>query len=228
MERFQSEVSVTNYPIRKGFAFFSKLWVALVMGALVLASTSEAHAQGKPAILRPSDRPWFFAAGIGPTFYAFNRGCGRYGFYYRGGRGYCSRTHFKLGLDIGYHFSKKFEGPAIGASIEQEFDDGFYFFNPAFKFWWDIEIADMAIYITPQAKVGYAMGSDWFRSSNFIHGFNIGAGVECRLVLHNRGLVFLRPIQIDTYIGDFGPYAGSGVDFVINWTILLGGGVVWD
>jgi hypothetical protein len=197
------------------------LLLALVAGCTLLFFSSSSQAQGRPAILRPSDRPWFFEAGIGPSFYAFYERC-------RGfrGRGYlCRRTQFKLGLDIGYHFSGDFEGPAIGASIEQTFDDEFYFFNPAFKFWWDIEIADMAIYVTPFAKAGYAMGSTYF--DNFIHGFNIGAGVEGRLVLHNRGLVFLRPVQIDTYLGDFEEYDFDDVDFVVTWTILLGGGVVW-
>lgn len=195
---------------------------ALVASATTSLVANDAEAQGKPAILRPSDRPWFFAAGIGPAFYAFYDRC-------RGfrGRGYlCNHTQFKLGLDIGYHFSGKFEGPAIGASIEQTIDNEFYFFNPAFKFWWDIEIADMAIYVTPFAKVGYAMGSVYF--DNFIHGFNIGAGVEGRVILHNRGLLFLRPIQIDTYLGDFEEFNNRDIDFVVTWTILLGGGVVWD
>jgi hypothetical protein len=216
---------VSNYSISKGFKRRRAPLMAALLTALMLVCVAEdSWAQRRPAILRPSDRPWFFAAGIGPTFYAFHRGCGRYGRF--GRRGYCSDVHFKVGLDIGYHFSGDFEGPAIGASIEQEFDNDFYFFNPAFKFWWDIEIADMAIYITPQAKAGYAMGTAWF--DDFIHGFNIGAGVECRLVLHNRGLVFLRPIQIDTYLGDFDDFGGDDdVDFVINWSILLGGGVVW-
>jgi hypothetical protein len=196
--------------------------LALGLGVSSLFLGTEAGAQGRPQILRPSDRPWFFAGGIGPSFYAFYEPC-------RGfrGRGFlCRRTQFKVGLDLGYHFSGRFEGPAIGLSIEQTFDSDFYFFNPAFKFWWDIEIADMAIYITPFAKAGYAMGSAYF--DDLIHGFNIAGGVEGRVILHNRGLLFLRPIQIDTYLGDFEDFDNDDVDFVVTWTILVGGGVVWD
>jgi hypothetical protein len=193
--------------------------IATAVAGVVFCAASQSFAQGRPAILRPSDRPHFFAAGIGPVFYAINDRCGPFRRYS------CRRTQFKVGMDYGYHFSGRFEGPAIGASIEQTFDDEFYFFNPAFKFWWDIEIADMAVYIAPFAKAGYALGSAYF--DQFIHGFNIGAGVEGRVVLHNRGLVFLRPFQFDTYLGDFDVF-DDDVDFIINIGFLLGGGVVWD
>lgn len=203
-----------------------RLYVRILLSlAMTLACASASRdAAAAPAILEPSDRPHFFAGGIGPNFYAFNRGCGG---RFRN-RYVCGRTTFKVGLDYGYHFSGKFEGPAIGVSVEQTFDDALYTFNPAFKFWWDIEIADMAIYITPWAKAGYMLGSDFLDDDIFVddtvHGFNIGAGVEGRVVLNNRGLLFLRPIHIDTFLGDF---PGDEI-FVLNWTVLLGGGVVWD
>lgn len=203
-------------PIYKG------LVSSCVLALAVLTLPGEAEAQ--PEILRPSDRPHFFAGGIGPNFYAFHRSCaGRFASRY-----VCRRTSFKVGLDYGYHFSGEFEGPAIGVSIEQTFDDALYTFNPAFKFWYDIEIADMAIYVTPWAKAGYMLGSDFLDPdpfvSNVVHGFNIGFGAEGRVVLHNRGLLFLRPIHVDTFLGDF---PGDTV-FVFNWSVLLGGGVVWD
>lgn len=201
--------------------FYANLLSSL---AAILALAVAPDAAAAPDILQPSDRPHFFAGGIGPNFYAFNRGCGgRFGNRY-----VCGRTSFKVGLDYGYHFSGKFEGPAIGASIEQTFDDQLYTFNPAFKFWWDIEIADMAIYITPWAKAGYMLGSDFINRDRFVddtvHGFNIGAGVEGRVILNNRALLFLRPIHLDTFLGDF---PGDEI-FVLNWSVLIGGGVVWD
>jgi hypothetical protein len=86
----------------------------------------------------------------------------------------------------------------------------------------------MAIYVTPWAKAGYLLGSDFIandrNTQDFVHGFNIGAGVEARAVLNNRGLVFLRPVHLDTYLGDF----PGGEVFVLNYTALIGGGVVWD
>jgi hypothetical protein len=194
--------------------------LAAAAAFLVLLSLSgAAEAQD---ILAPSDRPHFFAGGVGPTFYAFHRPCRQFRSRYL-----CRRTAFKAGLDYGYHFSGEFEGPAIGVSIEQTFDDSLYTFNPAFKLWWDIEIADKAIYVTPFAKIGYLLGSDWFDHSfgqDFIHGLNLGFGVEGRTVLHNRALLFLRLIHVDTFLGDF----PDDDIFLANWTILIGGGVVWD
>jgi hypothetical protein len=208
-------------PRRTMTNLFRRTSLAAAAAILVLLSLSaDAHAQ---SILAPSDRPHFFAGGIGPTFYAFTRACGG-----NRSRYLCRRASFKAGLDYGYHFSGRFEGPAIGVSIEQTFDDNLYTFNPAFKFWWDIEIADKAIYVTPFAKVGYLLGSDWIGGygfdTDFIHGLNLGAGVEGRTVLHNRALLFLRLIHVDTFLGDF---PGDDI-FIANWTILIGGGVVWD
>jgi hypothetical protein len=193
--------------------------------ALLFASTPEAQAQ--PRILRPSTRPMFFTGGVGTEFFGLNDGDfgpGRFGYNQR----------FKVALDFGYHFSGKGDGPAIGASLEQTFGNRFgYMLNPAFKFWWDIEIADMAIYIAPFAKAGYAMMTrPNICSRRFLgvrrcpmgHFANIGIGVEGRVVLNDRGMLFLRPVQIDTYLG---PDDFYGEVFIIGYSLLLGGGVTF-
>jgi hypothetical protein len=170
-------------------------------------------------VLRPGTRPMFFSGGVGPTFFGLNRGR-RNGL----GRLRAGEARAKIALDFGYHFSGDFEGPAIGASIEQSFNDAFYVINPSFKFWWDIQpVDDYGIYIAPFAKAGYAAalcGENRYGCP--YHAFNIGAGVEGRLILNDRGLVFLRPVQIDTYLGNF-----FGDTFWLNFSVVVGGGVIF-
>jgi hypothetical protein len=190
-----------------------KLSLILLSTALAFAFitlSGPAEAQRRPAILKPSTRPMWFSGGVGAAFYDLSRGRGTFG----------RRGRFKAAMDFGYHFSGDGEGPAIGASLEQTFADSFYTINPAFKFLWDIQILDMAVYIAPFAKAGYAFG-DCSRGCRNMHAFNIGIGVEGRVVLHDRALLFLRPVQVDTFIGRL---PDRRDDFWINYSLLLGGG----
>lgn len=188
------------------------------MGTLVSHS---AMAQGRAREIIPeSTRPMFFTVGVGPSFWGLNhRGRrGRFGL----GRGHYERA--KLAFDFGYHFSGDGDGPAIGAAIEQTFTGNLYTFNPAFKFWYDIQIKRLGIYIAPFAKAGYGLQTCdgcGFRYGTD-HAFNIGLGVEGRVVFKNRWMVYLRPVQLDTYLGDF-----YGETFVLNYDILVGGGVTF-
>lgn len=161
---------------------------------------------------------------IGPSFFGLNRR--RPGLR---GPAY-GDTRAKLAVDFGYHFSGEFEGPAIGATIEQTFSENFYVFNPGFKFWWDIQpVDDYGIYIAPFAKAGYALATCSRRYLRTYwgfgpdpcphHAFNIGLGVEGRLVLDDRWVVLLRPVQVDTYLGNM-----FGHSFWLNYSLLVGGG----
>ncbi len=191
--------------------FRAHILVALAIAVVGVAGPAS-DAEAAPQILRPSTRPMFFTGGVGPVFWGLNHSS-RYsrGLY----------TRFKTGLDFGYHFSGDGEGPAIGASLEQEFID-FYFFNPAFKFWYDIEIADMAIYVAPLAKAGYALAT--CTGCNTGHYFNLGVGVEGRVVLGDRGMVYLRPLQLDSFMGGSRFYGSA---FVLNYSAMIGGGVTF-
>jgi hypothetical protein len=167
---------------------------------------------GSPDILRPSTRPMWFVAGAGPDFHGINLGKNAPGL---GGK---IPARFALAFDFGYHFEGAGEGPAIGATIEQTIGNGFYTMSPAAKFWWDIMIADMAIYVTPFGKAGYLLGVN----GSAAHGFNLGIGLEGRVVLDDRWMLFFRPIQLDTVIGDF-----FGETVHLNVFVLLGGGVTF-
>lgn len=170
---------------------------------------------GGPNILRPSTRPMWLVGGIGPSLYDLNFGG-------RPAPGQARRDFFTRVLitaDFGYHFDGGGEGPAIGAALEQTIGSGLYTFNPAAKFWWDIEIADMAIYVAPFAKAGYVLGS---AGGSLAHGFNLGFGAEGRVVLDDRWMLFARPAQIDLIFGDF-----AGDNFTASASFVIGGGATF-
>ena len=79
----------------------------------------------------------------------------------------------------------------------------------------------MAIYVAPFAKAGYAFAT--CSGCSMGHYFNIGFGVEGRVVLADRGMLFFRPLQLDTYMGGSRYFAG----FVVNYSMLIGGGVTF-
>jgi hypothetical protein len=147
---------------------------------------------------------------VGPSFFSLNRP--------RGLDRVSSRV--KFAMDFGYHFWKEFEGPAIGATIEQTFDDNFYTFHPGFKFWWDIQVVeDLEISVAPFADVGYMLAT----GNGFTdHAFVFGVGAEGRIVFNDRWVVLFRPIHLQTLFGDF-----FGETFILNYSILVGGGVAF-
>jgi len=164
-----------------------------------------------PEVLRPGTKPMFFVGAIGPTFFGINRD-----FDARDG------SRGKLALDFGYHLDGAMEGPAIGGTIEQTFSGSFYVLNPAFKFWWDIQpVDDLGLTIAPFAKAGYA---GVFCDGDVCpgHAFDLGFGVEGRLVLDDVGLVLVRPIQFDNYLGDI-----FDESFLLTYSFLVGGGLIF-
>jgi len=163
-----------------------------------------------PEVLRPGTKPMFFSGAIGPTFFGINR-------KFDAGEG----SRGKLALDFGYHFDGAMEGPAIGATVEQTFSDAFYLFNPAFKFWWDIQpVDDLGLTIAPFAKAGYA--GAFCDGGCPGHAFDLGFGVEGRLVLDDIGLVLVRPLQFDNYLGDM-----FDRSFFLTYSFLVGGGLIF-
>jgi hypothetical protein len=157
----------------------------------------------------------WLVGGFGPDLYDLDFG----GTRPPGARGDAFFTRVLLVADFGYHFSGDGEGPAIGGAIEQTFGSSLYTFNPAGKFWWDIQITDMAIYVAPFGKLGYVLGS---AGGQVAHGFNIGLGAEGRVVLDDRWMLFARPGQFDMILGDF-----AGDSFTASLSFLIGGGATF-
>jgi hypothetical protein len=168
-----------------------------------------------PDILRPSTRPMWGVLGFGPDLFDLDLG----GRGAPGARRQGFVTRFSVVADFGWHFDGSGEGPAIGGTVEQTFGSGLYTFSPGGKFWWDIEIADMAIYVAPFGKVGYVLGSG---GGSFVHGLNLGFGAEGRVVLDDRWMLIARPAAIDLFIGDFG-----GDNLVVNASFIIGGGATF-
>lgn len=176
-----------------------------------------------PEILQPSTRPFFFTGGIGPSILMagdYGLGWGHRGCYgYLGGCYRGADAQFMLQLEFGYHFSGDGEGPALGAGLDMGFGGNFRV-EPGVKFWYDIEIADMAIYVTPYAQLGYG-----FVQPDY-HAFNIQFGASCRIVLGDRGMLYMTPVGIDLDPGGHSR-GGNGSGILATWNIMFGGGVTF-
>ena len=170
-----------------------------LLGAATLAcGASEARAQD---IIAPGTRPMWAALALGPAIGVVD----------------FPVTQFKLEQEFGYHFSGDSSGPAIGANIGESFGSGFVVVQPGAKFWWDIQIVDdMAIYVSPNAKIGYG---GYFGGGGSAHTFNWEIAAEGKVVLGDRGLVFFRPFALDMFAGDGG--------FVMRYDLMFGGGVTF-
>ncbi|HHH10471.1 MAG TPA: hypothetical protein ENK23_00125 [Sorangium sp.] len=150
-------------------------------------------------ILAPGTRPMWVAGAIGPTLGISN----------------LTVNQFKLEQEFGYHFSGDSSGPAIGASIGESFGSGFTVLTPGAKFWWDIQIIDdMAIYVSPSAKLGYG---GFFGGGTSVSAFNWELAAEGKVVLGDRGMLFFRPVGVDFFADDNG--------LAVRYDIMLGGGV---
>ncbi len=169
----------------------------LAFAAVTTLGAASADAQ---EILDPGTRPMWAALHLGPAIGVVN----------------INVTQFKLEQEFGYHFSGDSSGPALGLNIGESFGSGVFVFTPGAKFWWDIQPAsDYAIYIAPQAKIGYGL----FTNGATLHTFNWSLGVEGRLILGDRGLIVFRPFSLDMYAGD--------TDFLMRYDLMFGGGVTF-
>ncbi len=174
-----------------------------LLGAATLAcGATEARAQD---IIEPGTRPMWAALALGPAIGVVDVGV----------------TQFKLEQEFGYHFSGDSSGPAIGANIGESFGSGAVVVQPGAKFWWDIQILDdMAIYISPNAKLGYG---GVFAGGASAHSFNWQVAAEGKVILGDRGLVFFRPLALDFFAGD-----GFGLNgFAMRYDLMFGGGVTF-
>ena len=172
--------------------------LAMVTAAGVTLMAPDAAADD---ILRPGTRPMWAALTLGPTIGVSN----------------FQVTQFKLEQEFGYHFSGDSSGPALGVNIGESFGSGFTVVEPGIKFWWDIPLSDeIAIYLSPNAKVGYG---GIFAGGGASHAFNWEAALEGKLILGDRGLLILRPLAFDFFAGDGG--------VAVRYDLMLGGGATF-
>jgi hypothetical protein len=166
-------------------------------------------------VARASTRPLFANFAIGPSIGLV--GCNEAG---------CDDANafdqLKLTQEIGYHVSGGGDGFAIGFSIDEAFGDHVLRVQPGAKFLWDIQPSeDHGFYIAPFVKAGYSylkLDAGPFGSATE-HAFNGQAGVEARLVLGDRALLYLRPVGIDVLANDDG--------VLMMYDIMISGGITF-
>jgi hypothetical protein len=199
------------------------------LGALLVllaGLTLSPAARAVPSVLRASTRPMFASFHLGPAIEI----TGDWG------------SQLKIGQEFGYHFSGRFEGPALGLSVEESFtnctpvsDVSCVSFEVGPKFWWDFALVPgMGIYLAPMVRLGFThvhisatvFGQDYDGAAN---AFGIQLGLALRLVLGDRGLVYFRPITMDMAIGGADDDLERVYDenFAMRWDLVFGGGFVF-
>jgi hypothetical protein len=175
--------------------------LTLSLAALLLASVASTTAAAAP-LLRPGTRAMWASVGLGPAAELDT-----------------VSTQFKLTQTFGYHFSGSSSGPALALELQESFGKGVLFLEVGPKFVWDIQLIDgIGFYLSPSAMAGFAHASN----GGSLSGFTLQLGVEAKLVLGDRGMVFFRPVCVDIIglsSGDL--HVGS------RWDLIFGGGVTF-
>ena len=151
-----------------------------------------------PPLLTESTKPGFFQFEMGPAISLHK-----------------FATQFKMAMAGGYHLFGTGDGPALGASMQFGFSDGYFSTAVGPRFWWDIQVVDgLGLYLTPVAQVGYSLLSNG-ATNHYLH---LQFGFEPRLVLSDRGVIFLRFFTMDVMFGS---------TVAARYDLMFGGGVTF-
>ena len=223
---------------------------ALALGAALAGSNLLAAeaAAAIPKVLRPppeNQRTLQFNFGFGPSsriggagwyYNAYDCGPGNQYCGWRGGYG----GAFKMHQEFMGHLNGKWHGPALGILTQQEFSGGYFGFNIAPRFTYDIRVMkDLALLISPHVSLGYHL-SHWnaywygyygYRTPNY-HAANLQFGVAAKLMLAQRWLVWVQTPSFDFHIGPGSYYCSPayptcGTYFHARFDFLVGGGVAF-
>jgi hypothetical protein len=200
--------------------------VALALAFVTIAS---APAGAVPPVLRPGTRPWFFAGKLGGAFnmrHPLTKNC--YG-------PNCPGIHqFKIGVEIGTHFTGKGEGPALsfvdfGASFGSEYGYSNWSIEVGPRFFWDIQLVrGMGLYLTPGMLFGFGAQGVKYQGDISAKGLAMQITFDGKLALGDRGFVFVRPFGLGFLILDFSlPGYAANWDVQVRWDFLFGGGVAF-
>lgn len=150
-------------------------------------------------LTRPSTHPAFAVFGFGPAIGISN-----------------TITQFKLTQAVGYHLDGTSSGLAAALELQESLGSGVFVLEVGPKLSYDIHIADtLPLYLSPSAMLGFGFASGGGQSAG---AFDMQYGIELRMVLSDRGLVFFRPFTIDISIGD-----GTAV----RYDLMFGGGATF-
>jgi hypothetical protein len=176
----------------------------------------EEPASTGPSILRPGTRRGVFIFGLGGAF-GISEAIGL----------------FKLYQEIGGHLVARWgsAGPGLALSLAEGFrglEGGtLYRVDAALKFWWDIQPSQrFAIYLAPYVQAGY-LRNQAVADNGDSGGTNGGAmtfGLEGKVILGDRGLLFLRPVAVTVSFVDM---PNASMNTLTHYELVVGGGVTF-
>jgi hypothetical protein len=177
----------------------------------------EDHQEEEPKPVTPAgipSHPFFAQAGVGAGIELTN-----------------IKSQAKLSVLFGYHFMRKFSGPALALDLQVGFGSDFASIEIGPRFFWNIPLAPaIGLYIAPTAMLGYAHTTErCVRVSSTVdvcepsrNGLTIQLGAEVRLLLAQRWLLAVRPIGVDILT-----VANGDLDLTVRYDLLLSGGVIF-
>ncbi len=179
--------------MKHGLAIFAAL-----TAAAIVPLTARAEQTAAVQILRPSSRPFEAMFSLAPALDVSN-----------------SASQLKLAEALAMHLNGTGDGLAIGAEVQESVGNGEFTFELGPKAWYDIALVpDLGIYIAPSAMLG--LGFSTFYGS--VATFDMQYGIEAKMVLDDRALVFFRPFTLDI---------GVGNRTFVRYDLMFGGGVTF-
>lgn len=176
--------------------------LAPIIAGLILffAIAQEANAEIPPLLRRSTRRMWA-GGGLGAAAWVESYG----------GSG------LKLVQFFGFHFNKSGHGPAIAVELGENFGGGSVGLQIVPQFQWNIPlVTGLGLYLAPIGGAGVVIAGG-------SAAFDLQLACEAKLILGDRGMVFLRPLSFDILIGGYGGYTAA----TTFYNFLLGGGVVF-
>lgn len=182
----------------------------VIAALLVLFALAEEANAGIPPMLRRGTRRMWAGGAFGPAFWMETGGA----------------TQIKLTQTFGFHFKRAAEGPAIAFDISESFGSGVTVLQITPRFVWDIPIVDgLGFYLSPDVGIGFGhafVGTTYgyygATSSTGYSAFELKFSFKGKLVLGDRGYVYMQPMGVDILIGD---------STTARWDFMFGGGVIF-
>jgi hypothetical protein len=196
------------------------------------------EARAVPPLVRAGTHPFWASFGFGP---AAGIADGEADFEYNGrviarDANINAPTQIKLVETFGYHFFGNAEGPALALELQESFGDDAFTFQVGPKFLWDFRLVNgLGLYLAPTLLLGYMHVSPTEDLPAGLdvaaNGLSIRIGLEVKLILADRALLFFRPINLDINTFDttisYGSSSASGWATILRWDMIFGGGVIF-
>ncbi len=178
----------------------------IIAGLILFFTIAEEANAAIPPILRRGTRRMWAGGAFGPSFWMETGG----------------GTQIKLTQTFGFHFKRSAEGPALAFDLSESFGSGVTVLQITPRFVWDIPIIDgLGFYLSPDAGIGFAhafYSRGYYYASGGASAFEIKFSFKGKLILGDRGYVYMQPIGVDILIGN---------STTARWDFMFGGGVTF-